>query len=131
MTVPHDPAIRAHLTYTWRDEHYYLITKPRPLVSLRSDRSSIDTPYESQAAAEDAFWAAVVGSILAARAGGDPYARWGHVELAAVRDPRAKTVHLVERTLLGSTTARVLDPSEQPLVSFKSRLRELIEEAAV
>lgn len=98
VPVPHDPALRARLSYTWRDEAYHLLDEPGPMVVLNSDTVTKRTPYDTLEAAEAALWDGVVTTILAARTWTDPYAVWPGVEIAAVTDPLSGAVHVVERS---------------------------------
>jgi hypothetical protein len=45
LSVPHDPAHSARLSYTWRDEHWHLIDRPIPTVVLVSDSVTRGTQY--------------------------------------------------------------------------------------
>jgi hypothetical protein len=122
--VPHDPALRACLTYTWRDEQYYLIIEPS-VVCLRSNSTSINTPHPTAAAAERAYWTAIVASIIGARGPRDPYVAWPGVELAVVVDPVTRTPHVAER-VRGVRQARPLASNEPALEIFFTRLLSLI-----
>jgi hypothetical protein len=129
MSVTHDPAHRARITYTWRDERHYLIEDPRPHIELRSETTSVRTmPYPSVEEAEAAFWERVVEPIIASRMHNDPYAVWPGVELAAVRDPNDGGFHLVERSRGTAMAWRVATP-EEALLAFLGRLRLLISES--
>jgi hypothetical protein len=94
---------------------------------MRSDSRSTDAPYPSSETAESAFWGAITDSIMAARTPKDPYACWPGVELAAVRDPLTKKVHLVER-VSRMCRVRVLLPIESAQTAFWVRLLQLIPE---
>ncbi|WP_206184512.1 hypothetical protein [Thermoactinospora rubra] len=63
MTVAHDPADRARLTYAWGGDHWYLIDEPEPTVILINARVSQGRAYATAAEAEEAFWDGVVTSL--------------------------------------------------------------------
>lgn len=58
MTVPHDPAHHARLSYTCGDETWHLLAAEPTVVTVSSTVSQ-GTTYGTPEAAEDAFWTAV------------------------------------------------------------------------
>ncbi|GAA3095496.1 hypothetical protein [Streptosporangium carneum] len=127
MTIPHDPAHLAHLTFRWRDKHWHLIEEPEPVVVLVSDHLSKGDRHPTKESAETAFWVPVTDALLS-----HPErlasAKWPDTELAVVSD-HDDHVHLAEKTHRSGSSptcqAWTLADAETGVTAFLNRLRLL------
>lgn len=124
MTVPHDPAHHARLTVRWRDERWHLLDDP-PSVIFISDKVSQGDRYPSPDAAEAAFWAGAVDSVLAEK-DRIASAAWPGVEIAALLDKVNGRALVAERTRRHGPRLAIHDGREEALAAFQERVRALI-----
>ncbi|MEV4246924.1 hypothetical protein AB0J63_26365 [Streptosporangium canum] len=97
MPVPHDPAHRAQLSYSWLDENWHLLDQPAPTVVLLSDSVSKGESYTTPPLAEQAFWRSVAASILSHQER-VLTASWDGAEIGLLVDYGTGLFHLACRT---------------------------------